>query len=216
MRQSYAAFDLTGLRAKYVSIYRQITSFSSLKLPFGLPAILVFSILYFSWQLWGLRYTNHDDIFYNLVAHIYAGNYMSFAEGLAMDHARIHYYINFPIALGIQSLAETRLYDVLNIGSILAVYASLIYLLGKIGTTRDAMALIAVALLLFPLHYYYTFPQGYPLMFSWGLCFGLLSAGLLGSYLHQAASWKIVASVILFIFSFKERSAGAGIWLTAV
>lgn len=163
--------------------------------------ILIFSTCYFSWWIFGLRYTNYDDIYFNLMANIFTGDYLNFADNVAVKQGRLQAYLNMPIVLGVHSVAETKFYDVINIGSILAVFTSLIYFLGKVGRLRDAMALITVSLLLFPLHYYFTFPQGYPLMFSWGLCFGLLSAGLLWSYLQQRNNWKITVSVILFMSS---------------
>ena len=58
-----------------------------------------------------------------------------------------------------------------------------------------------VTLLLFPLHYYFTFPQGYPVMCARQLAFAFISAGLLGSYLQQDRLWKLLLSVFLFTCS---------------
>jgi hypothetical protein len=171
------------------------------KLPI-LPAFLfALGALYFGWQLWGLRYTNHDDIVFNLYASAFSENKLAFASYIAHEQARLQAYINMPILLAVEALVDSGLYDVLNIGSILACYGGLIYLLSTVAPVRDAVSLVAVAFLLFPLHYYYSFPQGYPVMACWGFCLALFSAGLFGSYLRDASKWKRATSVFFFSIS---------------
>jgi hypothetical protein len=156
---------------------------------------------YLGWQLCGLRYTTHDDIFFNLQSWIFAKSKLSFASHVAARQGRLQAYINMPIILGVDGLAGSGLYDALNIGSILAVYVSLIYFLRTVGPARDAIALATVALLLFPLHYYPAFPQGYPVMACWGFCFALLAGGLLGAFYRKPSRWTLAASLGLFVCS---------------
>lgn len=167
--------------------------------PFMILAIL--ASLYLGWQLMGLRYTNHDDIYMNLYSWVFSEDYLSFAGHVAHGQARLQAYINMPIYLWVTHLADSVSYDVLNLGTFGVLYLSLIWALSKIGSMRDALAIAAVTLLLFPLHYYFTFPQGYPVMCARQLAFAFISAGLLGSYLQQVRLWKLLLSVFLFTCS---------------
>jgi hypothetical protein len=162
---------------------------------------LTLAAAYLGWQLCGLRYTTHDDIFFNLQSWIFSDSTLSFASHVAARQGRLQAYINMPIILGVDGLAGSGLYDVLNIGSILAVYVSLIYFLSTAGPARDAIALVTVALLLFPLHYYPSFPQGYPVMACWGFCLALLAGGLLGAYYRDPSQRTLAASLVLFVCS---------------
>jgi hypothetical protein len=157
--------------------------------------------VYFAWQLIGLRYTNHDDIYFHLYSWVFSGDYLSFAKNVAYKQARLQAFINMPIILWVNNLSDSVLFDILNIGSFCVLYLSLIWVLCKIGSVRDSLAIATVTLFLFPLHYYFTFPQGYPVMALWGLAFALISAGLLVSHLKQPKLWKLLLSVFLFTSS---------------
>jgi hypothetical protein len=156
---------------------------------------------YVAWQLIGLRYTNHDDIYYNLYSWIYSGHYLDFAENGARNVARLQVYVNMPIYLWVTKISDSALFDILNIGTFGVLYSSLIWLLGKIGSARNSLAIATATLPLVPLHYYFTFPQGYPVVVSWGLAFAFVSAGLLVSYLYKPFLWKLITSVLLFTCS---------------
>jgi hypothetical protein len=147
-------------------------------------AVLLISIIalaYLSWQLIGLRFTNHDDIYFNLYSKVYLGNYFDFAENTALQQARLQAFINMPIVLWANSFQGSVWFDVINISAFAFLYASIIYffsiLIGKI----DAFLLASMTIVTFPLHYYFTFPQGFPVMASWGLAFAFISAGMLGA-----------------------------------
>jgi len=169
--------------------------------PFPLIVTTVVAGIYVVWQLIGLRYINHDDIYFNLSSWVFSGNYFSFAENTAHAQARLQAYINMPIVLWVNKFSDSALFDVLNIGIFGVLYLSMIWMLGKIGSVRDSLAIATVTLLLFPLHYYFTFPQGYPVIASWGLAFAFISAGLLGSYLQKPLRWKLLISAFLFTCS---------------
>ncbi len=159
------------------------------------------SSVYVGWQLWGLRYTNHDDIFFNLAAWIFSDNYFDFANQVAQTHGRLPAFINMPVVLGVDRLGESYIYDIVNIGFFLSIYIALAWLLSKFGPICNAVSLVAIALILFPLHYYFTFPQGYPVMAAWEVSFVLLAAIFLIEHIQDKSRWRIATSVILFFCS---------------
>ena len=163
--------------------------------------ILCVSACYFGWELWGLRFTNGDDIVFYLQAFTFSADKMGYAAYVAGTTGRLQAFINMPLSLAVVGLGNSPLYDLLNIGSILGCYVGVIYLLSKIGSLRDATIVVSVALLLFPLHYYYSFPQGYAVMACWPLIAALFSAGMLASYLHRPTIWMLIVSVFLFFCS---------------
>jgi hypothetical protein len=81
----------------------------------SLALFFILVSVYFSWQLVGLRYTNHDDIYFNLYASVFDGNYLGFAKSVANDQARLQAYINMPIVLWASHFARSNLYDAINI-----------------------------------------------------------------------------------------------------
>lgn len=164
-------------------------------------ALAILAGIYLAWQLIGLRYTNHDDIYFNLYSWVFSGDYQTFVEYVARGQARLQAYINMPIYLWVTHRVNSIFYDVLNIGTFGMLYISLIWTLSKIGSIRDSLLIVTVTVFLFPLHYYYTFPQGYPVMGVWTLIFAFLSTGLLGSYLQQPKLWKLLLSICLFTCS---------------
>jgi hypothetical protein len=157
--------------------------------------------MYVGWQIFGLRYTNHDDIFLSLQAAMSSGDWMNAAARTAARTGRFQAFLTVPIILGAGSLVRSPLYDLLNISSLFAVYAGLVWLLSAIGSLRDSLATVSVALFLFPLHYYYTFPQGYPLVFCVGLILLFVSLILLQCYLKHSGRLLLFVSVILFSLS---------------
>ena len=173
------------------------------RVPPVLVAGLAFAAAYFAWQLWGLRYTTHDDIYFHLHSWVFAGAKTSLATDVATAQGRVQAYINMPIILpGVDGLSESGLYDVLNIGHIvLAVYGSLIYFLTTIGPLRDAIALTTVALLLFfPCTTTFHFPKGsrsWPAGDSVSHCWLQVSSG---ASLREPPR-KMAASVALFVCS---------------
>lgn len=105
--------------------------------------------VYPSWQLVGLRYTNHDDIYLNLYSWIFSGNplnfvihddYLSFIGNVAYSLTRLHIYVGLPISLWVDKLTDSVLFDILNTGTFGALYISLIWLLIKIWSVRDVLA----------------------------------------------------------------------------
>ena len=163
--------------------------------------ISIVALAYVSWQLIGLRFTNHDDIYFHLYSWVFSGDYLGFTADVAAKQARLQAYIGMPTLLWATHLYDSYLYDVFNIGSFVIFYLSLTWFLAKIGTTKDALGIVAVTLFLFPLHYYFSFPQGYPVVVSMVIACGFISAGLLGSHLQKPSPWKFIISILLFIFS---------------
>lgn len=157
--------------------------------------------VYVGWQILGLRYTNHDDIYHSLQAAMLSGDWINYSERVAARSGRLQAFLTIPIMLGADSLVRSPLYDLLNILSLLAVYAGLVWFLSAIGSLRDSLATVSVALFLFPLHYYYTFPQGYPLVFCIGLILLFVSLILLQCYMKHSGKLLLFVSVILFSLS---------------
>lgn len=166
-----------------------------------LVSIAGLAAAYLAWQLIGLRYTNHDDIYFHLCSQIFSGDYIEYARSVAQKQARLQAYINVPVILWVYSLANSVTFDLLNIGVFGLVYIGFGWLLACISGARNSLIIIAITLLLFPLHYYFTFPQGYPVMAEWGLAFVLISAALLDSHLRRPSVSKQIISAILFSLS---------------
>lgn len=157
--------------------------------------------VYVGWQIFGLRYTNHDDIFLSLQAAMLSGDLINESFERIAHTNRFQTVFTLPILLGAYSLVRSPLYDLLNISSLLAVYAGLVWFLSAIGSLRDSLATVSVALFLFPLHYYFTFPQGYPLVFCIGLILLFVSLILLQYYMKHSGRLLLFVSVILFSLS---------------
>ncbi len=153
---------------------------------------------YLLWQLVGLRFTNHDDLYLHLISWKLAGQYWPLAESVAFTQARIQAYINMPIALWAAYFQNSRVLDVLNLGAFASLYIAFTWSLRTLLGLREAMGLSAATMLLFPLHYYFTFPQGFPMMAAWPLTAALVAAGLLGSSIRRPRMWKTAASAVIF------------------
>jgi len=166
-----------------------------------LATLTVFSGAYLAWQLLGLRYTNHDDIYFALNASSFFGDYFGFAKIVAVKQARLQAFINMPVELWALHFGDSFKFDVANIGAFALLYLSLIWFLQKIGDFAGSLAVVVATLLLFPLHYYFTFPQGYPVVDSWQILFALTAAALLHSYLDRPCTWKLLLSAGLFTVS---------------
>lgn len=171
----------------------------SISLP--IVALVVLAAIYLAWQLIGLRFTNHDDIYFHLYSIIYSEDYLGFSRILADRQARLQAYLNIPMVLWVHSLSNSILFDIINIGAFALLYLGLIYALSQLATLRNSLIIILVTLVLFPLHYYFTFPQGYPLMATWQPSLAFFSAGLLGSYLERGKAWILALSAMLFTCS---------------
>ena len=61
--------------------------------------LLLLGALSLTWQLWGLRYTNHDDIQFNLYSHLFAGHETDLVTYIAQGQARIQAFVNIPVLL---------------------------------------------------------------------------------------------------------------------
>lgn len=169
--------------------------------PIILRYILFFSLIYFFSQIYGLRYTNHDDIYFHGQSIINLNDYHSFTKEVAHKQARIQAYINMPLILFIQSLSNSMLYDICNIFSYLLFIFGFIHLLSFLGSNSLALGIAISSCLLFPLHYYFTFPQGYPVMGIWTLVCAIWSCGFLAKYLKTKKTKLLVFSLFLFFFS---------------
>jgi hypothetical protein len=166
------------------------------------PALIaLIAILYVSWQLIGIRFENHDDIYFHLYSRLFADDYSQFAKDTAYLQARAQAFINMPLILWANSFQASPWFDVINLSAFAFLYGALIYFFSAMCGRPTALILAAATLLVFPLHYYFTFPQGYPVMGSYGLALALLAAALLASYLKKPTRGKRAASVILFTCS---------------
>ena len=92
-------------------------------------------------------------------------------------------------------------FDVINILNFACLFVSIIYFLSVFIDRQSAILFGAFAVIVFPLHYYFTFPQGYPVMGSYGFMFALISAGMLASHIRNPRNVKFVGSGIIFTFS---------------
>lgn len=163
--------------------------------------IVVLAGLYVSWQLLGLRFTNHDDIFYHLHSWVFADDYIGFSQNTADKQARLQAYINMPISLWMNHLGGSWLGDVFGIGMFAILYVSFIWMMKEVGNLKNSAIISAFTLFMFPLHYYFMIPQAYSVMGVWGLAFAFIAAASLASYLKKPTSAKIVVSVVTFIAS---------------
>jgi hypothetical protein len=166
-----------------------------------LATLTIFAGAYLAWQLIGLRYTNHDDIYFGLSASTYLGDYFGFARTVAVTQARLQAFINMPVELWALHFGDSFEFDIVNVGAFALLYLSLIWLLHKMGNLAGSLAVAAATLLLFPLHYYFTFPQGYPVVDSWQILFVLVAAALLHSHLERPCTWRLLVSAGLFTIS---------------
>ena len=148
--------------------------------------ISIIAIAYLSWQLLGLRFTNSDDILFHLYSKVLSGAYLSFSEGTALSQNRLQAYVNMPILLWADGFQNSIWFDVINLAALFFLYISIIYYFSQFLGRRDALILVPVIFITFPLHYYYTIPQGYPVMGVWGLAFAFISAGIFGSCLGDS------------------------------
>ncbi|MGY4493081.1 hypothetical protein [Pseudomonas sp. TE3610] len=157
--------------------------------------------LYVSWQLVGLRFTNHDDIFYHLHSWVFANDYIDFSQHTAARQARLQAYINMPITLWMNHLGNAWIADAIGIGVFGIMYAGLIWMLAEISNVKSALAIAAFTLFMFPLHYYFMIPQAYSVMGVWGLAFAFIATALLSSHLREPTLTKLWLSAILFTTS---------------
>ena len=175
----------------------------NLRIPSNKPSLqvvlcVVLAGVYLAWQLIGLRHTNHDDIFFDLYSYVFSGDYLSFARETAAKQARLQAYVNMPIILWADHLGDSRFYDVLIIAGVATVYVALAWALKGILGLVTALGLMAATVMMFSLHYYFTFPQGYPVMGPLGLVLALSAAGLIGSYMGRPARGKYWGALLLF------------------
>ena len=173
-------------------------SLASTKMPWILA---ILSLAYISWQLIGIKFQNHDDIYFHLYSHVFSGDYFSFAENTAFKQARVQAFLNMPLILWANGFQGSLFFDAINILVVVCLFVSIIYFFSSLIDRESAILLGAFTAMVFPLHYYFTFPQGYPVMGSYGLIFAFLSAGMLASYLRNPKSVKFIGSVILFTLS---------------
>lgn len=173
-------------------------SLTSPKMPW---IIAIASLAYLSWQLIGIRFQNHDDIYFHLYSHVFSGDYFSFAKDAAFTQARVQAFLNMPLILWADKFQGSWIFDAINIINSICLFISIIYFLSALMDQKNSIILGSFTAIVFPLHYYFTFPQGYPVMGSYGLTFAFLSAGMLASHLRNPKNAKLIGSVILFTLS---------------
>jgi len=157
-------------------------SLASPKMPWILA---ILSLAYISWQLIGIKFQNHDDIYFHLYSHVFSGDYFSFTENTAFKQARVQAFLNMPLILWANGFQGSLFFDAINILVVACLFVSIIYFFSSLIDRESAILLGVFTAMVFPLHYYFTFPQGYPVMGSYGLIFAFLSAGMLASYLRN-------------------------------
>ncbi len=170
-------------------------------LPRTLWLLLVVAIGWTAAQLWGLRFNNHDDIYFHLSGFQFAGDYLAFAREVAIKQARLQAFLNMPFTVWALSFSNTWFYDVILVLPFLLLCGALAFYLGALGNIREGLALTSMSLLLFPLHSYFTFPQGYPIMGPLGLLTGLLAGVLLSQYLTKQKKIWLGLSIGAFALS---------------
>ena len=163
--------------------------------------IFTFAIAYVSWQLIGLRFTNGDDIQYYTYLHLYSEDYWGYLHYLYKNTARVFAVFTTPVWLWALSLADSFLFDLVNITSFILLIFSITLFLSKIIRKSDALILMSAITMMFPLHYYHTFPQGYPVYMTLGPICGFISASLFASYLSNPNKLKHYGAAIIFTCS---------------
>ena len=159
------------------------------------------SLAYISWQLIGIRFHNEDDIAFHLFSYLYGGDYFSLPVKTAFNQNRVQAVLNWSLFMWANGFQRSWFFDVIHVLDTVCLLLSMVYFFSKLIGRKSAVLLVSFPVIVFPMHLYATFPQGY---LGWGdiyLTFGLLSAGLLASHLRNPRNWKFVGSVILFTVS---------------
>lgn len=153
----------------------------------------------FAWQFVGLRHMNSDDNSYQLRAMRF------FADGVTPAalwdtvtlKPRLRLF-NTYIEHGMGFLQETVFwYDFLNISCVLVFLWALGRALGQLFDRRIGLVVVMAVMGWFPLHFYYTIPQSYPVEFLWA----------------QAAFWFAAAQYDTAIRTDNIRAARIGLGL---
>lgn len=173
-----------------------------MKIPTSIIKQVLYALafIYLCIQFFGLRNTNHDDIFLHLTSFVYKNNYFDFAKYAAYAHYRVQAYINMPLLLWVDSLNDSIWYDLCNIGIFFLLIYFLIKYISHLSSKDLAKSFLIFFSLLYPLHYYFTFPQSYPVMAAWPILFLFISFDL---YLkpNKKNNLAKITSVLLFTLS---------------
>lgn len=138
--------------------------------------IAALAVLGCFWFVSGLRFTNHDDIYFEIVSLNTDLSWWQFADFVAQSHGRFVAYLNMPLVLagtwiGAQPGGEWLVgAHVALIGLLIAVL--LHRLAGPAFATFATFNIFAG----FAFHYFFTAPPGYPLMGLMGATLFLLAA----------------------------------------
>lgn len=170
-------------------------------MPLPLLIVSIVAIVYLCWQVTGLRFTNHDDIFFHLYSHLFSGKYLDFAGDTALRQARLQAFVNMPIILWASSMQNSAWLDLVNISVLMVLFVSVMYYFSVLVGRVNAVFLTTVVFITLPLHYYFAFPQGYPAMGAWSVACAFLSTGLFGRCLTDFHKAKYQSSIVLFTIS---------------
>lgn len=170
--------------------------------------VLFFALLLFllgafcaGWQITGVRHATGDDNNMQVVGHGYYGSIFRAAGLFAKRQARLQFYVKEPIILYMETIEKSRLYDVLNVTALLAMYLGLLAVLSQVIGRINSLIVVGFVMLSFPLHFFYTIPHGYPIGETYGATLALFSAAFLAQYLKSQSRTMLLLSVVLFLIS---------------
>jgi hypothetical protein len=117
------------------------------------------------WLLLGIRHTDHDDLYFDLLAHDPNISWWAAAWWVAALQQRLSHLLNVPLSLvGLWLLDLPVIGDIVNLSQLAVIIGGILLLLRRLV---GGVAACGWAILLangFALHWYYTPPTGYPLI----------------------------------------------------
>lgn len=148
------------------------------------------------WFLWGLRFTNHDDLAFEIVALNPGIPWWGFADFVAQAHGRFVAYMNMPLVLLGSWLAAGPGGELVVSGHV-AVLGLLIFILLR-RLAGPAFAAFATFTIFagFAFHYFFTSPPGYPLMGLMAATLFLLAAIALDRAIAARRPWPVAAMAL--------------------
>ena len=150
----------------------------------------------------GLRHMNSDDNVYQLKSKDFFSQPMTFDVifQTITKKARLRIFNTF-IEHVMGSLQESSvLFDVINISSFVVFLLALGWVLQRFVSFRFALISLFAISALFPLHFFYTIPQSYPVEFIWTLGCLCLAVGTLDHGLQSGSRrWQALGLAFFFL-----------------
>jgi hypothetical protein len=96
---------------------------------------------------------------------------------------------------------STYLYDLLNIGSVVMFLGVLGWLIARLSTRSFALLVVFAICALFPLHFFYTIPQSYPVEMMYSLTFLCLAAIAIDMHLLTQTRGALLWGCVFFFIA---------------